>query len=567
MLHILVLTAAAVLAGCTTTSRTMAEAPQGDIVVSGESSPRHEAGDGLMFNILAAEIAARSGDHAGAFDYYQRAAAQSEHPAVAERGAKLSIHSQNVVQTIEATQRWLQLEPESVEANRILGALYLRNKQLKQAQQQFSKLLQLHKKDRLVGFQIVAEQLRKEPDGKGAEAVLQGLVEASAEQPEAWYIQGWFYSRKQHNQKALDAVDRALKLKSGWGKAVVLRVSILEALGRNKELEHFLKQQVKDAPDDADVLVRYGQVLLKQNRNYEAVLQFEQALELRPRSAQILGALALLQISEHKYEKARPLLMRLIELPGQKDKANFYLGEMEKGLKNLPDAIAHYASVGKGALYLNARVEMATLLAEDDVDAGLSILRGISIHDPRKRVQMIIIEAGMLEGAKRFAEAIKLYDQALKLAPENEELLYSRAMAADQMGDLAALERDLQAIVQKNPKHYHAWNALGYTLTLRTQRYVEARGYLEKALALRPNDFYVLDSMGWVLYKLKEIDSAIDYLERALKAKQDAEVAAHLGEVRWVNGDYEAARKAWQQGKKIDSNNSVLLETLRRFNQ
>ncbi len=562
MLQILVLTIAVVLAGCTTTTTTMAEAPH-EVVV-----PRsHESGDGLMFNILAAEMAAQHGDHGAAFDYYRRAANQSEHPAIAERGAKLSIHSQNVKQTIEATRRWVELEPESVEANRILGALYLRNKQLQEAQQQFSKLLKLHDKDRLVGFQVVAEQLRKEPNSAGAEQVLKGLVEATAEQPEAWYIQGWFHSRKQQNQKALGAVDRALKLKPGWGKAVVLRVSILEALGRSKELERFLKQQVEDTPDDAEVFVRYGQALLKQKRNHEAVLQFEQALELSPRSAQILSALALLYISEQSYENARPLLMRLLELPGQKDKANFYLGEMEKGLKNLPDAIAHYASVGKGALYLNARVEMATLLAEDDVDAGLSILRGISTHDPRKRVQVIIIEAGMLEGAKRFAEAVKLYDQALKLAPENEELLYSRAMAADQMGDLAALERDLHTIVSKNPQHYHAWNALGYTLTLRTNRYAEAKGYLEKALALRPNDFYVLDSMGWVLYKMKEIDSALDYLERAFKARPDAEVAAHLGEVRWVNGEYEAAKKIWKQGRQLDGNNTVLLETLRRFNQ
>ncbi len=566
MLQIFVLTIVVALTGCATTSTTMAEAAKGERV-SPEVSLLHEASDGLMFNILAAEMAAQRGDHSAAFDYYRRAAQQTDHPSVAARGAKLSIHSQNVQQTIEATQRWVELEPENIEANRILGALYLRDQQLQQAQQQFGKLLKLHEKEPLVGFQVVAEQLSKEPDSAGAEQVLKGLVENAVEQPEAWYIQGWYFNRKKQHKKALPAIDRALQLKPNWGKAVVLRVSVLEALGRSSELNKFLQQQVKDAPGDADVLVRYGQSLLKQERIHEAVLQFEQALELRPRSAQILSALSLIHISEQKFEKARPLLMRLMELPGQKDKANYYLGEMEKGLKNLPDAIAHFASVGKGALYLNARVEMATLLAEDDVDAGVSILRGISVHDPRKKVQVMMIEAGILEGAERFSDAIKVYDQALKLSPENEELLYSRAMAADQNGDLVALERDLQAIVKKNPNHYHAWNALGYTLTLRTNRYAEAKGYLEKALALRPKDFYVLDSMGWVLYKMKEIDAALDYLERAFKAKPDAEVAAHLGEVRWVNGEYEAAKQIWRQGKQLDGNNKVLLETLRRFNQ
>lgn len=567
MLQIVVLTVAVLLAGCATTTQTMAEAGHGVVAGPSQSPQPHEPGDGLMFNILAAEMAAQDGDHGVAFDYYRRAAQQSEHPSIAERGAKLSIHSQNVQQTIEATLRWVELEPQSIEANRILAALYLRDKQLERSQQQFGRLLELHKEQPLVGFEVVAEQLSKEPDGAGAEQVLQGLVEAAVQQPEAWYIQGWYYNRKKQYQQALPPIERALKLKPNWGKAVVLRVSVLESLGRSSELAQFLQQQVKDAPGDADVLVRYGQALLKQERLDDAVRQFERALELRPRSAQVLSALSLIHISEQQFEQARPLLLRLIELPGQKDKANFYLGEVEKGVKNLPEAISRYASVGKGALYLNARVEMATLLAQEDVDAGVSILRGLSVHDPHKRVQVMMIEAGMLEGARRFADAIKIYDHALRLSPGSEELLYARAMAADMNGDLATLERDLQAIVKKNPGHYHAWNALGYTLTLRTRRYAEAKGYLEKALALRPQDFYVLDSMGWVLYKLKEVDQAIDFLQRAFQAKPDAEVAAHLGEVRWVNGEYEAAREIWQQGRQLDDNNSVLLETLRRFNQ
>ena len=120
---------------------------------------------------------------------------------------------------------------------------------------------------------------------------------------------------------------------------------------------------------------------------------------------------------------------------------------------------------------------------------------------------------------------------------------------------------------QKNSKHYHAWNALGYTLSLRTERYAEAKGYLEKALALRPEDFYVLDSMGWVLYKMGEMESALDFLNRALKVKKDAEVAAHLGEVRWESGDKKGAKAAWKLAREIDANNEVVTETLKRYNQ
>ncbi len=564
MLQFLIVGMAVILAGCSTVTNTRAEAPQNG--PAGVAVP-HEASDDLFFNILAAEMSAQRGDHNAAFDYYRRATEQSDIPEIAERGAKLSIHSQNVEQTIAATRRWVELEPKNIDARRILGALYLRNNQKEQAVAQFQKLLALKGTDRLGGYQLVGDQLRKEPNGEMADAVLEALIAAEPESAEAWYVKGWYFTKRQQFKQALPAVDRALELKPDWGQAMVLRVAILESLGRNREMLRYLKRQVAEAPSDADLLVRYGQALLKQKREYEAVQQFEQALELRPRSAQILSALALIQLSNKKYEKARPYLMRLMELPGQKDKANFYLGELERGLKNIPDAVAHYASVGPGALYLNARVEMATLMAEEDVDAGVSILRGLLLHDERKKVQVLVMEAGLLEGAKRYKDAIKAYDQALKFSPGNEEVLYSRAMAADLAGDLVGLERDLHAILKNNPGHYHAWNALGYTLTLRTDRYQEAKGYLEKALALRPDDFYVLDSMGWVLYKMKKVDESLHYLNRAFKAKADAEVAAHLGEVRWVSGDYKGAKAIWAKGKKLDRDNSVLLETLKRFNQ
>ena len=259
--------------------------------------------------------------------------------------------------------------------------------------------------------------------------------------------------------------------------------------------------------------------------------------------------------------------MTLLELEGQQDKANYYLGEMEEGLGNRQQAITHYASVGHGLVYFNARVRMATLVAKADVDAGISILHGISLHDGRKRIQVLLLEGEFLEDVGRYADAVETYDKALELSPENEDILYTRAMAGDMAGKLDILERDLHAILKKNPGHYHALNALGYTLTLRTTRYEEAKGYLEKAILLRPHDFYVLDSMGWVYYKLGHITEALDYLDRALEAKQDVEVAAHLGEVRWVSGDQQGAREMWDLARELDATNPILVDVLERFSQ
>lgn len=555
------------LTGCATMDNTLAESGSEKVA----PPVAHQQSDTLLFNVLTAEMSAQRGDHSTAYEYYQRAAEQSDHPAIAERGARLSIHSQDVARTIRATRQWVEREPDSIEARRILGALLLRDHKPDQAVGEFEQIIRLSQQDPehdvLSAFMLITEQLRKEPDSRTAENVLKTLVRHAIEVPEAWYVQGWYYAKRKRAERALESVDRALKLRPGWGKAVVLRVSVLESLGGKEEILTFLERQVEAFPDDADILVHYGQALLSQGRDYEAVIQFESALEIRPGSAEILSALALVHLSNKKHESARPFLMRLLDLEGQQDKANYYLGELEEGLENRQQAIAHYASVGHGLVYFNARVRMAALVAKADVDAGISILRGLSLHDGRKRLQVLLLEGGLLEDAARYSEAIEAYDQALELSPGNEDILYTRAMAGDLAGRLDILERDLHAILEKNPNHYHALNALGYTLTLRTNRYQEARGYLEKAIALRPNDFYVLDSMGWVLYKMGEIGEALDFLGRALEAKRDAEVAAHLGEVRWMSGDREGAKEAWDIGREIDASNPILVEILERLLQ
>ncbi len=564
--QLLALTLLALLTGCASMKSTLAD-PQDIAVVPAA----HEAGDSIMFNVLVAEISARRGDHDSTYEYYQRATRQTDNPAIAERGARLSIHSQNVERTISSTETWVERAPESVEARRILGALLLRNHQPDLAVKHFEKIIALKEADAdggvLGAFMLIAEQLRKEPNKVVASQVLRKVVRRSIEVPEAWYVQAWYYTKTKKPEKAMESVDRALSLRPGWGKAVVLRVSIMESLGETKEVLSFLEEQVEEFTGDADIFIRYGQALLSQGRDYEALIQFKSALDIHPRSAEILSSIVLVHLSNKNYKHARPFLTRLLEIDGQEDKANYYFGELEEGLGNRKEAITHYASVTHGLIYFNARIRMATLIAEADIDAGISVLRGLSLHDNRRRIQVLLLEGGLLEESGRYIDAIETYSQALELSPGNEDILYTRAMAGDLAGRLDILERDLRAILDKNSGNYHAWNALGYTLTLRTTRYEEARGYLEKAIALRPNDFYVLDSMGWVLYKMGQIGEALDYLTRALDAKQDAEVAAHLGEVRWVSGDQDGASKVWALAKELDENNPILVEILERFSQ
>ncbi|MEX0951452.1 MAG: tetratricopeptide repeat protein, partial [Gammaproteobacteria bacterium] len=163
-----------------------------------------------------------------------------------------------------------------------------------------------------------------------------------------------------------------------------------------------------------------------------------------------------------------------------------------------------------------------------------------------------------------YADAMSVYDAAL-IDNQNIDLLYARAMLAEKMDRLEILERDLGKILEQDPDHVQALNAYGYTLADRNVRLDEAVEYIKRALELRPNDFYILDSMGWALYRMGRFDEAIDYLRQALAINNDAEVAAHLGEVLWVKGERDAARKIWESALDATPDDERLLRVMQRL--
>ena len=174
-------------------------------------------------------------------------------------------------------------------------------------------------------------------------------------------------------------------------------------------------------------------------------------------------------------------------------------------------------------------------------------------------------KAGIFQDAGQYQAAIDVFTAVLGVLPGNIDILYSRALTAERIDRIDMLEADLRAILSQDPDNGHALNALGYTLADRTNRYEEALGYLEKAITILPDDPAVIDSMGWVLYKLGDYEQSIRYLRRALSKMNDAEILAHLGEVLWVSGNREEAREVWRQGQEDFPDDKKLNETIKTF--
>ena len=255
-----------------------------------------------------------------------------------------------------------------------------------------------------------------------------------------------------------------------------------------------------------------------------------------------------------------------MELETREDEAHFYLAQIAESREQHEEAIEHYRAIENGANYFTAQLRLAIVMSSSGaIDEALKFLSNVVVEDEEQGFHLVRARGEMLTEHDRLDEAMQTYDAALADGAYNTELVYTRAMLAEKMGRIDVLESNLRRIIEEEPDNAQALNALGYTLADRTERYDEALELITQALELGPDDFYILDSMGWVLYRLGRLEEAVEFLEKAREIRGDPEVAAHLGEVLWVMGDREAARDVWDSALKDTPNDKKLLDVIERL--
>jgi len=249
-----------------------------------------------------------------------------------------------------------------------------------------------------------------------------------------------------------------------------------------------------------------------------------------------------------------------------KDQIYLYLGQIAEKQKHEKQALDWYKQVQPGERYVDARIGIANIVARSkDVDAALSVLDELEGLDAARQVLLIQAKASLLAQNKRDKEAFDLLDNTVKNLPNTPELVYDFAMAAERVNQLDIAEAQLRKIIQFKPDFIQAYNALGYSLADRNIKLGEAKKMIEIALALSPNDHFILDSMGWVQYRLGNMEQALDYLRQAYGQQADPEIAAHLGEVLWQHGEHDEAIQVWDAALREFPENEVLLHTKKKF--
>ena len=342
-------------------------------------------------------------------------------------------------------------------------------------------------------------------------------------------------------------------------------IALLQRKGDINKALNWLESTLKIHKDNFNLRMAYARLLTDAKRFDEARNQFEFLYNQTPDNTDLLYALGLLSLQENQLTKSEKYFKRLIELKKHIFDANYYLGRIAEEKNELDKANNFYRSVHGGENYFDAFIRISLIFAKQgDIEKALTNIRSIEKPKDAHRNILIQAECEILIEEKRFEEALDVFNKAIQ-EQSHPDLLYSRAMLAEKINRFDILETDLVSIIGKDPDNATALNALGYTLADRGERLDDAYDYIKRAYELSPGDFYILDSMGWVLYRLGRLDEAIDFLQKAFDLRNDPEVAAHLGEVHWIMGNKQAAKAVWETALQDTPADDRLLKVIERF--
>jgi tetratricopeptide (TPR) repeat protein len=531
-----------------------------------ETPPAEPVDEEVMYRVFSGEYLGSEGELQASVDEYLEAAMLSDDPEVAQRATRIAFAAESWQQAAMAADRWAVLAPESVPAHESAANAMLR-----------------------VG------------DYFGAEYQLTRILEILDDSTDAWVLVSRILTLSGDPVQANDTMDHLAEVRPDANPADVnfARSQIFVGLGELEQAFEYARRAVEAAPDRPELLTWTGRIALNLELTGTGIEYIRRAWELDPDNHDLALGYADLLARNGEEEKAREVMQEMPQTPdvmlsrilfelaaGKRADAEalfsdfagfewddasekaFYQAQAAEALGMSRQAIAYYEQVTEGKRLLASSLRRAELIALDgDMETARAELAGIrgNSEDPRAREQSWLTEARILREAGDREEAFNVLDRAVTEFPASVAVLYSRSLLAAELGRVDVAEKDLRTIIAAQPENAAALNALGYTLADQTERFEEAEALIRQAYILQPEEPSIVDSMGWIAYRQGRMAEAEEFLARAWGLDRNPEIAAHLGEVLWVIGKQDEARRIWRQGADVDADNPVLVETLERF--
>ena len=521
----------------------------------------------LLYDLLLARIAVQRGRNEVAMTSLSRAAHLSRDRRIVAQAIGLAARLEDHQRVIALSDLLTDIAPNNTRHHLLLARAQFATGRGDEALQL---LIDLARRQKVGGEGVLKSIATLLAAQSSAESLLPRLlreIETWPQSPTLKLTAALLATELEQGEVFRELIDQALELRPGWEIPAMLKLSDLTDFAPPR-MAVYADDFLRDFPAAKQFRIHYGRLLMNADQLKKSLAQFEIVLRQDPQSSEALLASGVAYLAEENLPEALERLSKSLALNPQDDRARLHIADIKIEQAEFDAAAAVLREISAPAYYMDTHTRLAFVIAKQHgVDAGIRHLEEIDTRTEAEAVRVILAQDLLYRDFDLPERAMTVLDAGLAQIPKHPDLLYNRGLLAAQLKLLALHERDMRALLALQPDNAHAYNALGYTLADQTGRLDEALELITRALEMMPNSPYILDSMGWVNFRIGNNDKAIEFLRRALDAQKSAEIAAHLGEALWAAGNRREAGEIWARGKKWEPDNAVLLDTMKRFSR
>ena len=563
-----------VLSGCQTKNASnidsVADAGTDQISEPDHQLPNVELSKQLLEQVMSAEVLIRRGDSDEAVSQILSAAKLSRDPRLASKAAYWALQSGLFKKAKQAGQLWLDIVAEHKDGDLTPARIVLADAliELHETEQALS-LYQLAIKETQDEdiYKRISSEMSRLKNTENLISIYQKLLDQAVDREQAFVGLAILAARLNDFEKSRSAVDESLALNPSNQDAALIKLSYLMEDQVEEPIDQFAKGFLRKNADSNRFRMEYARYLSGTGQYEESIKQF---LKIPDSDDQHYHEASLsiiaLAMDQEDYGLADKRLVKLLDIDPTDSRLVFYRCQVQRELANYDLASELCNEISFGDFYFPAQLELSDIQADrGELDRALGHLDSIPVSGIDEQIRVYLRKQQLLYKEDQLQRSLTVLTEGLIKYPDNTSLLYARGLILSELGKVHEHERDMRRLIKLDPENPHVYNALGYTLADLTNRYDEALELITKAIELNPDDAYILDSLGWVHFKLNNFDQAQVHLEQAFDLSGDAEIAAHLGELYWVIGEKDRAKSVWRKAKKQTPDNKVLNRTLERF--
>lgn len=533
--------------------------------------------DELFYELLLGEINASSGEPGTGYSFILDAARKTKDPALFRRAVEIALQSRSGDAALLAARAWKETAPNSYDANHQLLQILLALNRIGDTLEPLKAEIALSEPLRRAAIiSGIPRGYARTPDKAQAAALVEQALQEYTTKPDtaaaAWASIGQMRLLAGNETSALEAARRGMVADPTAEPPALLALELLSV--RKAGAEELVDKYFTGQPQP-EFRMAYVRVLLDLQRYPQAIAQLQLLTSQRPDQPQAWLILGSLLAQEKQPAAGQTALRRYLELsrnlPAEertRGQAQAYLAlaQIAESQKDYPAAETWLGLIENSQELISAQLRRASIMArQGKLSEARQLIRSLPERERSDVRTKRLAEVQLLREARQYQEAYQVLGQILATDPGDADLLYDQAMLAEKINRLDDMESLLRRVIAIKPDSPNAYNALGYSLADRNIRLNEAHELVAKALQFTPNDPFISDSMAWVEFRMGNRQRALEILEAAYKARPDAEIAAHLGEVLWTIGQRDRANLIWREGLGLDPDNETLLATLKRL--